>query len=262
MKILPINYDYNSNKNTNFKSIKNIKSTGYYSVHPEWIKKIKDALKQNPTADAFFKKYDVDIVLDMNREKLYPWLDVNVYGDFISTMKIFYENPAVGKVKNFLKRLNNSRDYITLSEKGNFDFCTDDLVEQILPKNPNKYYDKRGILSRKMRKIDKTLEGLDEKFFEEQKLKDIEKRKSLTDEEKALIIKRMPMISKNFSEYDYIKQSIREEEENNYHKFPESGAGLGVHGFEKYRKYVGSYFHPGTFTIDDYCYENRHLLNQ
>ena len=189
MQILPINNNCNNNKNTNFKSIRSIKAKGYYSSRPEWVKKIKDALKQNPTADTFFKKYNVDITLDMDREKLYPGLNVNVYGDFISTMKIFYENPAVGKVKNFLKRLNDSSDYIILTERGSFDFCTDDLVKQILPENPNKYDDRMGILSSKMQKIDKTLEGLDEKYFEEQKLKNVEKRKSLSDEEKTSIRK-------------------------------------------------------------------------
>ena len=38
----------------------------------------------------------------------------------------------------------------------------------------------------------------------------------------------MPMICRGFSEYDFIVQSLREEEENNYHTWPESGAGLAM----------------------------------
>ena len=163
MQILPINNNCNNNINMNFSSIKSIKSKGYYTVHPEWVKNITGALKQNPTANAFFKKYDVDIVLNLYREKLYPWLNVNVYGDFISEMKIFYENPALGKIKNFFKRLNDSRDCILLSANGSFD-CNDDLIKQILPQNPDKYDSCMGILSSKMQGIDKTLDGLDEKL--------------------------------------------------------------------------------------------------
>lgn len=259
MKILPINNNCNSN-NTNFKSLRSIKSTGCYSAHPELVQKLKNALKQNPTASAFFKKYDVDIVFNMVRQKIWQNIDVNEYGPDKCTMKIFYENPAQGKVKNFLKRLNDSRDYILIKAEEYVD-CTDDLIEQILPQNPDKYVSGRGILSSKMQRIDKTLEGLDEKFFEEQKLKNVEKRIPLTDEEKAIIIKNMPT-HHGQSDYERVKQMIREEEECRYHTWRESGAGLFGEDLEKYGKYVKSYMKPGIFTMDDYCYENRHLLNQ
>ena len=65
------------------------------------------------------------------------------------------------------------------------------------------------------------------------------------------------------SDYERVKQMIREEEECRYYTWRESGVGLlGDEDLKKYEKYVGSFLKPGTFTMDDYCYENRHLLNQ
>ena len=129
-----------------------------------------------------------------------------------------------------------------------------------MPKNPNKYDGRRGIFSSKLQNIDKTLKGIDEKFCKELKRNKVAKRIPLTEQEKSIIKQKMPMYGGQ-SDYERVKQMIREEEECRYHTWRESGAGLlADEDIEKYEKYVGSYIKPGAFTFDDYCYENIHLL--
>ena len=55
--------NYSSQRhNPNFTAIKSVKCDGLYKKYPELANELIEALKQNPKAMEFCKKYDVDII--------------------------------------------------------------------------------------------------------------------------------------------------------------------------------------------------------
>lgn len=124
---------------TSFKSIKSIKLKGQYKNNaPELGQKLIDTFKKNPKAMDFCKKHDVNIVFNAHvNDGEYP-----IFPGVESSLYIFYDNPAVNKVKQFFKSLslNGGDDKIFLFAWGgitdNLNTVTQALIKQILPNQP------------------------------------------------------------------------------------------------------------------------------
>ena len=98
MQINNINQSYN---NTNFQAIKSVKCRGLYEKYPELGQQLVDAFQKCKEAMDFCKKYDSDIVFYAKKDGI----------DTVeSSIHIFYDNPALSKLKKFFKFLNSSED--------------------------------------------------------------------------------------------------------------------------------------------------------
>ena len=116
MQINNINQNYN---NTNFQAIKSVKCRGLYEKYPELGQQLVDTFSKCKEAMDFCKKYDSDIVF---YAKKYGYDSVE------SSIHIFYDNPALSKLKKFFKFLNSSEDKVELTAWGNPHY---DLAESV-----------------------------------------------------------------------------------------------------------------------------------
>ena len=122
------NYSVQNNYNPKFKSIKSIRGEGLYKKHPEYVNNLVTALKRNDTAMDFCKKYDVNIVFHAAKEG---------YNNLIkSTIVIFYDNPALSKLKKFWNSISSNESKVSVFALGS-EFregeCTENLIKSILP---------------------------------------------------------------------------------------------------------------------------------
>lgn len=127
MQIQNIQLTNLNNQNTNFKSIKKIELCGLYKKNPELGNKLIDTFRRNPEAMEFCKKYDVSVYFDALKDN---------YNRVKTSLYIFYDNPAVSKVKKFFKFLNSSEDKINIQ---GYDYgleeSTNALMDHMLPSN-------------------------------------------------------------------------------------------------------------------------------
>ena len=93
MKIDKINQNQ-----TNFKAVKCVRCEGLYRKNFGLFKDITQALKQNPVADYFFKKYDVAIVLNAD-EKATNLVE--------SSLRIIFDNPFKNKFDSMIDASKN-----------------------------------------------------------------------------------------------------------------------------------------------------------
>lgn len=128
MQINNINQSYN---NTNFQAIKSVKCRGLYEKYPELGQQLVDAFQKCKEAMDFCKKYDSDIVFYAKKDGI----------DTVeSSIHIFYDNPALSKLKKFFKFLNSSEDRVEVSAWG-YDYdltkslqgATDSLKKRMMP---------------------------------------------------------------------------------------------------------------------------------
>lgn len=123
--------NYKMNANQNFTSIRSVKTSGLYEKFPEYGKELVDAFQKNPEAMKFCEKYDVDIVFHAFKSGV---------SQIESSIHIFFDNLAKGKVRRFFDSLTGNRDKVSLhSWETNYDAkeslrdATTELVEMILP---------------------------------------------------------------------------------------------------------------------------------
>ena len=115
----------------NFQAIKSVKCRGLYEKYPELGKELVDTFQKCKEAMDFCKKYDSDIVFYAKKDGI----------DTVeSSIHIFYDNPALSKLKKFFKFLNSSEDRVEISAWGNnYDLtkslqgATESLKSCILP---------------------------------------------------------------------------------------------------------------------------------
>lgn len=97
----------------------------FIQKNPELGNKLIDTFRRNPEAMEFCKKYDVSVYFDALKDN---------YNRIKSSLYIFYDNPAVSKVKKFFKFLNSSEDKINIQ---GYDYdleeSTSILIEHMLP---------------------------------------------------------------------------------------------------------------------------------
>ena len=114
--------NYSSQRHTpNFTAIKSVKCDGLYKKYPELANELIEALKQNPKAMDFFKKYDVDIIFHAIKQYQHS---------VESSLHIFFDNISKSKTEKFFEKLfGNSNDKIVLHSWGS-DYSVTKSIEQ------------------------------------------------------------------------------------------------------------------------------------
>lgn len=103
--------NYSSQRhNPNFTAIKSVKCDGLYKKYPELANELIEALKQNPKAMEFCKKYDVDII----------FYAIKQYQNSVeSSLHIFFDNISKSKATRFFEKVfGNSNDKIVIHSWG------------------------------------------------------------------------------------------------------------------------------------------------
>lgn len=128
-------YSQNNTTAPSFGRIKSVECQGLYKKFPELGKKLVDAFQQNPNAMEFCKKYDVNIIFQATKDSM---------NAVRSSVCVFYDNVAKGKLKRFIDFLSDEKDNINLSSFANkynveaaLKESTNSLIEMITPVNPN-----------------------------------------------------------------------------------------------------------------------------
>ena len=179
MKISLINnYPSNQNKkaqakNTpNFQALKSIKYKGLYKKYPKYGDEIIAAIENNYSAQKFFDKWDVDIVLNTVHHVKSCWAD-HYYGSggldkrSMNVVKIFYEHPdksILSKLEDrFYRFLGIYDDCICLSTSYYEGYWREDTLEDLLKvanrelkekvSNPDSNIKKSGYLTGRINSI-------------------------------------------------------------------------------------------------------------
>ena len=128
-------YSQNNITAPSFGRIKRVECQGLYKKFPELGKKLVDAFQQNQNAMDFCKKYDVNIIFQATKDSM---------NAVRSSVCVFYDNVAKGKLKRFIDFLSDEKDNINLSSFANkynveaaLKESTNSLIEMITPVNPN-----------------------------------------------------------------------------------------------------------------------------
>jgi hypothetical protein len=184
---MQVNNNLATRNNPNFTAIKSIKCEGLYQKRADLCADILGALKQNPDAMNFCKKYDVNIVMRAVNE---------TNNGIRSGICIFFDNIAKGKAKKFIQKLTNNEDRVKITSY-KFDYSTDrgleegtkDLVNYMLP--PTKDNKLSGILSSHIKLTEDSIQAELAKKAEkankkskDKEIADLDKRISLENKEK------------------------------------------------------------------------------
>jgi len=102
----------NNTFNVNHKRITSIKHQGLYKEYPKYAESLALKLKENPSFAEFAKDNNLKIILSAIKSG---------YSGIESSIKIYYEKPALNKVKQFLYSIFSRPKKIELSmtHKGN-----------------------------------------------------------------------------------------------------------------------------------------------
>lgn len=124
--------NYSQKHNPNFTAIRSVKCEGLYKKYPELANNLVSAFKENPTAMAFCKKYDVDIVFAAIKQ---------MQDTVESSIHIVFDNISKSKVRRFFEGvLGKNDDKVVLHAWGNeyslpcsIEKSTQNLAEHISP---------------------------------------------------------------------------------------------------------------------------------
>ena len=105
MPVTQVKNNTNRNNAVSFKAIKSVKFRGLYKNNPELSKNLVDAFMSSPTAMAFCKEHDVDIVF---------YADKHDNTSTSSSVHIFYDNPVRSRFKKFVDFLNGKKEEISI----------------------------------------------------------------------------------------------------------------------------------------------------
>lgn len=176
------NTAYQNRKAPAFTAIKAVRYEGLYKKYPEYNTQLLSALKENPIAVNFFKKYDVDIVFHAIN---------NGINNIKSSIHIFYENPSKNKFQKFLQFFTaRNEDSINLPAWGKsyvnspLEESTQNLINYLLPETKGK--STTGVLSAHLENADKKIQAVLDKKAQKQAEKLAKKTAA---EEKAAQIK-------------------------------------------------------------------------